>query len=710
MYLTNGEKDAKDMIKKQSNIIAFCHTNNTTYFKVVLPNALQNGDVISADIYRGDSGYGVWLSSSTPRPGSAPTAKIITAGSSKAWETGLTYTVATGDGICGETTFYVYRATGNSTYFTNLTITRTLTAPLFTEQPQDASYSTGETPEALTVAALASDGGSVTYQWYETDATKSTESSLDAGATYTPSTVAAGTKYYFCRATDTNGATDSEVAIITVSAAAAPTTVSITASPAASVAKNTAVTLTADADGTPAPTYEWFQCDDALKTNPVSKGTGATYSPVTTAAGTFYYYVKATNSEGNKESDVYTLTVTPSTACELTNIKFSNGAYGAIDATAKTITVPYLAGESEPTVEESSLVISDDATYALDGNTLTVTAEDGTTNKAFTITKTAFTPLAVAADIATTTFSDVPSWMFNPYGWDSSKGVKFAKNVDEASNMRIAKGFARQYYFIEAAKTLTLTSGSSGARNIKVYRNGVELATPTATAAKDKTIDIALDEDAPCMIMIESNQTGSGGDGGFTKYAVKARTAPIDITPAKEYTTLTSAYGLDFSGVAELTAYIVKDNDASDGVITMTQVDKVPANTGLVIKATTTGSAISVPVIYADYDDVAGNKMAGSATATTAIADNGGYILSNGKFHPAKAGDLPAGKAYLAISVSAPELVISFDDDNAEGNTTAIETVKNVAERGEFYNLNGQRVSQPTKGLYIVNGKKVIIK
>jgi len=29
---------------------------------------------------------------------------------------------------------------------------------------------------------------------------------------------------------------------------------------------------------------------------------------------------------------------------------------------------------------------------------------------------------------------------------------------------------------------------------------------------------------------------------------------------------------------------------------------------------------------------------------------------------------------------------------------------------GNFYNLAGQRVAQPAKGLYIVNGKKVIIK
>ena len=47
----------------------------------------------------------------------------------------------------------------------------------------------------------------------------------------------------------------------------------------------------------------------------------------------------------------------------------------------------------------------------------------------------------------------------------------------------------------------------------------------------------------------------------------------------------------------------------------------------------------------------------------------------------------------------------------ADSETTAIETVKqDVKANGEYFNLAGQRVAQPTKGLYIVNGKKVIMK
>ena len=180
----------------------------------------------------------------------------------------------------------------------------------------------------------------------------------------------------------------------------------------------------------------------------------------------------------------------------------------------------------------------------------------------------------------------------------------------------------------------------------------------------------------------------------------------VSITPAKTYTTLTSAKALDFTG-SGIKAFIVKDDDASDGYITLTEVSKVPANTGLVLKAETTGSPIAVNVLTGAADDVTGNKMAGSATETTAIAANGGYILSEGAFHPALAGTLAAGKAYLNIAVSAPTLTLDF------GGTTGIKSVDNgqvTVDSSEVYNLNGQRVAQPTKGLYIVNGKKYMVK
>ena len=186
-----------------------------------------------------------------------------------------------------------------------------------------------------------------------------------------------------------------------------------------------------------------------------------------------------------------------------------------------------------------------------------------------------------------------------------------------------------------------------------------------------------------------------------------AEYSDVVLVPSVTYTTLTSDYALDITNVYGMTAYIVKDNDASDGYVTLTQVNKVPANTGLILKVNSPGYPYSIPVLTGAADDVTGNLMAGSATATTAVAANAGYILKEGVFQPSSGGDLPAGKAYLNIAVSAPTLTLDF------GGTTGIKSVDNgqvTVDSSEVYNLNGQRVAQPTKGLYIVNGKKVIIK
>ena len=73
--------------------------------------------------------------------------------------------------------------------------------------------------------------------------------------------------------------------------------------------------------------------------------------------------------------------------------------------------------------------------------------------------------------------------------------------------------------------------------------------------------------------------------------------------------------------------------------------------------------------------------------------------------------NFPVHKAYLKLKKPAgAKLILHFDDDDT---TTAIEEV--TTDDGNtgndiFYNLNGQRVSNPQKGIYIRQGKKVIVK
>ena len=87
------------------------------------------------------------------------------------------------------------------------------------------------------------------------------------------------------------------------------------------------------------------------------------------------------------------------------------------------------------------------------------------------------------------------------------------------------------------------------------------------------------------------------------------------------------------------------------------------------------------------------------------------YVLTGHNFVWVKdAGTLAAGKCWIELVPSseshARTLAIVFEDE-----TTGISTVKTAATiEGNCYDLSGRKVAQPTKGLYIVNGRKVVIK
>lgn len=211
-------------------------------------------------------------------------------------------------------------------------------------------------------------------------------------------------------------------------------------------------------------------------------------------------------------------------------------------------------------------------------------------------------------------------------------------------------------------------------------------------------------------------------DGTGTSYAAGAYTMPaaattlyaqwrpnnvsVTITTAK-YATFVSSYATDFSET-DIAVYIATDNGET---VRLNEVDggQVPANTPVVLyKAGADGSAIDVPVI-ASADPVGSNDLEVS-DGTTAKGD-GIYVLSNKSkgvgFYPwVSASSLSAGKVFLRVAGGSAREFIGFD-----GETTGIQQVESSQMTVDsYYNLAGQRVAQPTKGLYIVNGKKVVIK
>ena len=214
---------------------------------------------------------------------------------------------------------------------------------------------------------------------------------------------------------------------------------------------------------------------------------------------------------------------------------------------------------------------------------------------------------------------------------------------------------------------------------------------------------------------------GSSASGIDYFYVVKTgyATVQVEISDAG-MATYVPAYDLDFSA-SEIKAY--KAKVSSKGVCTLTEVANVPAGTPvLLIKD---GGATEAIPVMTGAAAVTGNDLVagtGAAVATNQTIDAVEYtnmILNNIDskvgFYFANGQTVATNRAYLHIaSTLAPDAVgggarmrLVFEDD-ATG-IEAIEAAETVGD-GVVYNMAGQRVAAPTKGLYIVNGKKVLVK
>lgn len=188
---------------------------------------------------------------------------------------------------------------------------------------------------------------------------------------------------------------------------------------------------------------------------------------------------------------------------------------------------------------------------------------------------------------------------------------------------------------------------------------------------------------------------------------------PVTITDA-DYATFVSDKKTDFAGTG-ITAYTAKVNGNS---VTLTSIEKVPANTPVVVyKDVAATTTFAVPVTTADIAAVSENDLCVS-DGTNAVGDNV-YVLGNtdgiGFYKWTSNNSLSAGKVYLnvpAINVPAGSrdyLTFAFEDQ-ATGVGASLMNSEKCKVNSAVFDLQGRRVVNPTKGLYIVNGKKVIVK
>ena len=184
--------------------------------------------------------------------------------------------------------------------------------------------------------------------------------------------------------------------------------------------------------------------------------------------------------------------------------------------------------------------------------------------------------------------------------------------------------------------------------------------------------------------------------------------------------TYCSPLALDFSEVEGLKAYSAIGFNSSTKAVTLARVMTTAAETGIFLKGEP--GKYTVPVIE-NCDEHTLNLLVGTLESITvnSTANN----MSNFKFTVAEGDDTPmfypfengttfsAGRAYLQIPTTwvpanvQKSVSIRFD----ESGTTGIDEVTNTKENDkEYYDLRGCKVENPVGGIYIINGKKVIVK
>ncbi len=291
--------------------------------------------------------------------------------------------------------------------------------------------------------------------------------------------------------------------------------------------------------------------------------------------------------------------------------------------------------------------------------------------------------------------------------------------------------------------TITTTVGTPKTETINV--KGIELhgdITATITGENGDLFsvtptismsDASAEDGVDVEITFDPDETGSAFTGTLTlstpyakqnveielKGKASSESFPVTITSAGLSTLyLDFPVEIPYDNLDLLGVYYIHEKSGSE--LRATRLNKnIPANTGVIVQGNS-GTYNFIRIKTADDLPRGNSLLSGCLEDTPASEITGGtvYTLGRGKesyinfFKYTGTKPLQANKAYylLPSGNSAKALTLSFDD--AESEVTGINTVGAKAENGAWYSIQGvQLQGKPaTKGIYIHNGKAVIVK
>ena len=290
-----------------------------------------------------------------------------------------------------------------------------------------------------------------------------------------------------------------------------------------------------------------------------------------------------------------------------------------------------------------------------------------------------------------------------------------------------------------ATESVVIATGSTGDRSytatwgkksftVSITGGGVTADNMNPKYGDDVVITIAEDEDRTLNTLTVNGEdvTAYVVDGQYTIHNVTGNVVVVaTFNATKEFITLAQGVGtfscsqdLNFTG-SELKAYIAAGYNKAESQVLLVRVYDVPAGTGLYLK----GEAdVTYKIPYSTSQAYYVNMLKANLTASSIAKTSGdmsNFLLNKvdgeyGFFAPSETATLGAQKAYLQVPTSfmsgseeARAISIAFEDDGTT-NISDFELFTNSNEH--LYNLKGQRVEKAGRGLYIKNGKKVVIK
>jgi len=274
-------------------------------------------------------------------------------------------------------------------------------------------------------------------------------------------------------------------------------------------------------------------------------------------------------------------------------------------------------------------------------------------------------------------------------------------------NQIAAKGMAYSLIAPTAAQAFIIhaegneTENASAATTLSTLVSAAEMGKAFIGEAKAQEL-----KDMASSMLEDKSQYGTDRENVTNDLTLSIELPEAIKLAADGYSTYCSENRLDISKTTGVTAYIV--NNVTETTVELQEVSVIPAETGFILKGT--GSALyDLYKTEGVADDVSGNQLHGTLTETLAPSNTFALSTKQGVtgFYPVNTGlMIPAHKAYLTATGSMARSL------SIDGKVTGILNVDSYVNAipAEYYSIHGIKVERPTKGIYIRNGKKVVIK